>query len=293
MDPPALSRGRRAWSSLLCGLALAAAAAGAKGACLGAPAGAAPVSIHVVPQFTPTRIYTQWAPLLDRLGRAAGLCMALRVAASIPLFEQALLKGEPDLAFANPYHAVLARRRQGYEPLLADSQHKLSGILVVRADSPLTALRQLQGARVAFPAPNAFAASLLPRAWLARQGVRIEAQYVTTHSNVYRAVIQGDVLAGGGVNNTLMREPAEVRDMLRVFHTTPGFAPHPLVVHPRVPARTRQAFVEAFLALEADAAGRELLEGVQMPKPAPVSYERDYRPLEALGLDKLLVIDGG
>ena len=47
------------------------------------------------------------------------------------MFEQALQAGELDVAYGNPYHAVMARRWQGYEPVLRDSSERLSGILVV------------------------------------------------------------------------------------------------------------------------------------------------------------------
>jgi phosphonate transport system substrate-binding protein len=55
---------------------------------------------------------------------------------------------------------------------------------------------------LAFPSPNAFAASLITRATLSQRGIDIKPLYVKTHSNVYRSVLQADVVAGGAVNNT-------------------------------------------------------------------------------------------
>jgi hypothetical protein len=68
----------------------------------------------------------------------------------------------------------------------------------VAADSPIQTVAALNGKTVVFPAPNAFAASLLIRAHLAGQGIRIEPKYVQTHGSVYRAVALGDASAGGG-----------------------------------------------------------------------------------------------
>lgn len=160
----------------------------------------------IVPQLPPREIVSTWTPVLKEVGHRAGQCLVLVIAPSIPAFEQQLRTGKLDFAFLNPYHQVMAQRWRGFIPLVRDGQTPLEGILVVRKDSPLRRLSDLNGATVAFPAPNAFAASLLPRALLARDGIRISPSYVRTHSNVYRAVILGSSRAGGGVNNTLQRE---------------------------------------------------------------------------------------
>ena len=261
------------------------------GACLGDPKANRPLKVSVVPQLPPSVIYAKWAPLLDHLGRQTGQCFELTVPETIPAFETQLLKGGPDLAFANPYHAVMAKKRQGYLPLLIDGRHRLSGLLVIKADSPIQDIRELDGQAVAFPAPNAFAASLLLRAHLAEIGIRPQPQYVTSHANTYRAVVMGAVVAGGGVNNTLQREEPALRDRLRVLYETPGYAPHPLLAHARVPTKVKEALLAQLLALAHQETGQKLLEAVQMPQPVRADYPRDFAPLESLGLDKFVVLD--
>ena len=260
--------------------------------CLGEQNATKVYTFDVVPQLTAAKIYTTWSPLLQRVGQEAGLCFELRVSPTIPEFEQKLLKGEPDFVFLNPYHAVLAHQKKKYQPLLADSEDLLTGILVVRADSPLKSLEDLKGQRVTFPAPNAFAASLLIRAELAKKKVDITPVFVKTHSNVYRSVIGKDALAGGGVNNTLDNEAPEVRQQLRVLYETPAYTPHPIATHPSVPSAVRERFSKAMFKLMQDDEGRKLLDGINLNKPQPVSYVKHYKPLEALQLDKFLVLTG-
>jgi phosphonate transport system substrate-binding protein len=168
-------------------LALAAPAVLADTHCLGDRAARAVLQISVVPQFAPTVVHARWAPLLERIGQQTGHCFRLHVTASIPEFERDLLRGEPDLAFVNPYHAVLARRAKGYVPLVRDDRQFLSGVVIVRGSSELQSLADLRGKAVAFPAPNAFAASLLVRAQLAAQQIEIQPRYLKNHGNVYRA----------------------------------------------------------------------------------------------------------
>ena len=249
-------------------------------------------SFDVVPQLTAAKIYTTWSPLLQRVGQEAGLCFELRVSATIPEFEQKLLKGEPEFVFLNPYHAVLANQKKKYQPLLADSEDLLTGILVVRADSPIKSLDELRGKNISFPAPNAFAASLLIRAELAKKKIDINPVFVKTHSNVYRSVIGKDAIAGGGVNNTLDNEAPELRQQLRVLYETSAYTPHPVATHPSVPAAVRERFLKAMLKLTQDEEGRKLLNGINLSKPQAVTYAKHYKPLESLQLEKFLVLTG-
>jgi phosphonate transport system substrate-binding protein len=128
----------------------------------------------------------------------------------------------------------MARGWQGFTPLVRD-RALLEGLVLVQQGSPIRQLRDLQGASLAFPAPNAFAASLLIRALLARDGIRITPLYVGTHTNGYRSVALGSSQAGGGVNQTLSQERPEVHHQLRILWRTPGFPAHPFSAAGRVP----------------------------------------------------------
>ena len=261
-------------------------------ACLGSQLSTKVYTFDVVPQLPAAKIYTSWSPLLQRVGQDAGLCFELRVSASIPEFEQRFLKGESDFTFLNPYHAVLAYQKKKYQPLLADSQDLLTGILVVRSDNPIKNLSDLKGKNVTFPAPNSFAASLLIRAELAKQKIDITPLFVKTHSNVYRSVINKDALAGGGVNNTLDNEAPEVRQQLRVLYETPAYTPHPIATHPSVSLEVRDRFLKAIVKLSQDEEGQKLLDGINLHKPQAVNYAKHYKVLESLQLEKFLVLTG-
>ena len=248
--------------------------------------------LAVVPQFTPSEVHRTWTPIVEKLSRATGRQFEIKIYTSIPKFEAAFLDGEIDLAFMNPYHAVMAKRAQGYIPLLRDDTNPLTGILLVQRDSPIKSIKELNGKALAFPAPNAFGASLYMRALLAEQEkISITPHYLKTHSNVYRHVIVGEAVAGGGVNNTLKREPPEVQAQLRVLFETPGVPSHPLAAHPRMPEGLRQAVTNTLLDMVNDPAGQKLLVEIQLPKPVKADYARDYQPLEKLKLEKYVVIE--
>ena len=244
-------------------------------------------TLSVVPQFPAVEIHRSWSPVAERLQRETGLRLELKTHAGIPAFEEDFLQGRSDFAYMNPYHAVMARRAQGYVPLVRDGSRQLAGILLVRQDSPYKSVKDLDGSELAFPAPNAFGASLYMRALLSEdERIRFRPNYVSTHTNVMRHVLLGQAAAGGAVGATFAKEPPEVRGLLRVLYETPGVEPHPLAAHPRVPAKDREAVVAALLQLGQDAAAAPMLQAIQMPRPVRADYGRDYRPLERLKLEK-------
>ncbi len=247
------------------------------------------MTVAVVPQFRAEETHRIWAPLLARVTQETGQPLTLVVPSSIPAFERSMLTGEPDFVYANPYHAVMANRAEGYIPLVRDST-LLTGIVLVRADDPIRSVAELDGKTIAFPAPNAFGASLWIRALLAeREKIRIQPVYVKTHSNAYRSVLAGLNPAAGGINLTFDQEPPEVRKALRVLMETPGVPPHPLCAHPRVPQATRRLIADTLLRLMTDRGMRELMSDIPWVNPVPADYARDYQPLERFGLDKYVV----
>lgn len=250
------------------------------------------LTIAVVPQFLPEQIFSTWTPVLNEVTKLTGIRFELKSYTSIPEFEAAFLKGIPDVVYLNPYHAVMAGKAQGYVPIIRDNRQRLKGILVVRKDSAIATLNELEGGNIAFPAPNAFGASLYMRALLSEDAkIHFTPVYVKTHSNVFRHVLSGRALAGGAVQQTLDTENPEVQAQLRILYETPAVYPHPIAVHPRVPPEIREALQKAFAALAANGRGNALLDAIQIPSPVKASYS-EYAPLEKLGLERYVVLKG-
>lgn len=245
-------------------------------------------TLAVPTQLSPVEMHSSWAPFIERLSKETGADIRLKVYDTIPEYEREVMKGSPDFVFMNPYLIIKTRKPRGYVPLIRDKA-LLVGLLVVLNDSPVQSVKDLDGKEIAFPTPNAFAASLYMRPLLEEQGVRIVPRYVNSHSNVYRAVLLGKTAAGGGVNKSLDKEPEEVRSQLRVLFRTPEHAPHPLCAHTRVPQALRRSVVDAIMRLAADTSNQDMLKKVQIPNPVEANYEKDYMLLEKLNLEKYFV----
>lgn len=249
------------------------------------------LTVSVVPQMETTYIQKTWEPFLQELSKKTGIAFELHHYRTIPEFEKGLHDGEPDIAFMNPYHAVMANEWSGYRPIIHDMK-PLIGILVIKKNGAVHTLTDLNGKSLAFPSPNAFAASLYMRALLDQQEkIQFKPVYVKTHTNVYRNVLFGVYAAGGGVNNTLIREDDNLQNQLQILYKTKPTAPHPLCINPRVSPRIALIIQKAILDMGADSAYKDMLDEIQIPNPVSADYKEDYAPLKQLKLDKYIVND--
>ncbi|MFH1137427.1 MAG: phosphate/phosphite/phosphonate ABC transporter substrate-binding protein [Pseudomonadota bacterium] len=246
-------------------------------------------SVGVVPQFEVRRIQEIWQPIVAEVSRRSGVKLELKTSSGIVEFERDLESGRFDFAYINPYHVVFLTGENRYLPLARDVEHPLKGIVVVRKDSPIRTMSDLNGKTIAFPSPNALGAALIPRAEFEEIfKISYKAVYVRSHSSVYLNVFLKLADAGGGVQNTLAGQKKEVIDGLRILHETLDIPPHPVAAHVRTPAAVRERVKAAFLSLGRDPGGKDLLAQVPIGEVGPAALE-DYGPLQALGLEKYYV----
>jgi len=246
-------------------------------------------SVGVVPQFDSRKVFKIWNPILKELEKSTGLIFELVGSPNIPEFEHKFQAGVFDFVYLNPFHMLVAKVAQDYQPLVRDHGRALKGILVVRKDSQINSVKELDGKIVAFPAPNALGASLLMRAELENLfGIKVQPKYVKNHKNVYLKVVRKNAAAGGGVKRTLVAQPARIKDDLRIIHTTREVAPHPFAVHPRVAKEIQEKVRAGLLKMGKTEESRRLLKQVPIREIGESKFE-DYLILRDWGLKKFYV----
>ena len=239
--------------------------------------------VGVVPQFATQIISSTWEPLLEELAAKTGDTFELVIETDITQFEVAFERGDYDIAYMNPWHAVIAFETQGYVPIVKDGANSLKGILIVKADSEISEVSKLDNAEIAFPSPNALSASLLMRTELATlHGLTVTPLYVRTHPSVYLNVALGKSLAGGGVLRTLRAQPQSLQDQVKIIYETREVSPHPIVAHRSISAEARLKIANALLDIAAEPEGAALFAGIPMQQPTSAKLEeylalRDWR----------------
>jgi len=244
------------------------------------------LSFGIVPQQSASKLARLWSPILEHISRQSGLKIRFATAPDIPTFEKRLAAGKYDFAYMNPYHYVVFHKAPGYRALNKAQNKRIKGIIVVAKDSKISKLKGLNNSTLAFPAPAAFAASILTRSDLAQDNVTFTAKYVSSHDSVYRTVAKGIYPAGGGVIRTFKNITPEIRHQLRILWTTKGYTPHAIAAHPRIKPSDARKVQQALINMVQQPAGKKLLENIKI-KGFEVASDSDWNDVRNLKL-KLL-----
>lgn len=254
--------------------------------CIWSPSVVAQPSIvfGVVPQQSATKLVQQWQPLLQRWGDLAGVEIKFATARDIPTFEARLMAGAYDIAYMNPYHFTLVNQNPGYMALARAKNKRITGIIVARRGKSVS-LDELQDKTIAFPAPRAFAASIITQSELAQKGIKFTPKYVGSHDSVYLGVLKGLYIAGGGVKRTFESLPSEIKDQLSIIYTTAGYTPHAIAVSNNVDEEITLALRKAIAQLNDDPKAQESfillnIDGLQL------AQDQDWQDVVQLGISR-------
>ncbi len=240
----------------------------------------------VVPQQSASKLARLWTPILGHISERSGLKIRFGTAPDIPTFEKRLAAGEYDLAYMNPYHYTVFHEAPGYQALAKARDRHINGIMVVRKDSKITDLKELDNSSLAFPAPAAFAASILTRSHLAGLHIKYQPKYVSSHDSVYRTVVKGIYPAGGGVIRTFNNVEPDIREQLRILWTTKEYTPHAIAAHPDVEPGDFTKVQQALVTMGQDARGKSLLENIKI-KGFETAVNSDWDDVRSLNIHLL------
>jgi len=116
-----------------------------------------------------------------------------------------------------------------------------------------------------FPAPNAFAATILVKyELLAYHNIDIDKQnkvlYVNSHNSVYKGVARGVGDFGSGINRTLNSiKDKQSTNQLTILYKTKAYPSHPFAVNPNINEKVREKFTNALLNMP-----KELLDSLSI-----------------------------
>lgn len=244
------------------------------------------LTFGIVPQQSAAMLVRSWSPFIRYLSQNANIQVRFATAPDIPTFENRLAKGEYDIAYMNPYHYAVFHDLVGYQALAKEAKKLLRGLIVVRKEASIAELSDLDNKVVAFPAPAAFAATVLPRAHFNQLKINYQPKYVGSHDSVYLAVAKGLVDAGGGVGRTFNNMPEEVKTQLRVLWRTPKYTPHAIAVHPELSSEVSQQLLKAIVSMADTPEGREALDKLKF-KRLVAANDSDWDSVRALNLGGL------
>ncbi|MGJ8581577.1 MAG: phosphate/phosphite/phosphonate ABC transporter substrate-binding protein [Psychromonas sp.] len=245
------------------------------------------LTLGVVPQQSASSLAKVWLPLTLYLSDQTGYQIRFATAPNIPEFEKRVAAGQYDITYLNPYHYTVFSQSIGLRAIARQKGKRIHGIMVVRKDSEIENLSMLSGVEIAFPAPAAFAATVLPQAHLRLEGVSFMPQYVSSHDSVYSSVVRGVMLAGGGIDRTLSTFPKEQSEQLKVIWRSKGYTPHAFAVSAELSSETVDHIQSALLSLNDQKEGMEILNTLGFKSGLMASEDSDWDDVRALKIDLL------
>lgn len=158
----------------------------------------------VHPYDTPSRLYTRFRPLSLYLGGVLEYTVKLVIASTYDEQIAMIVDGRADLTYIGPTPYVRARQRAAIRILAGEAENGQAfyqSAIVTRKNSPISALVDLKGRRMAFGAAISMSSTVAPTLMLAQAGVKLtdlagHAQ-LDRHERVALSVLHGDFDAGG------------------------------------------------------------------------------------------------
>lgn len=258
--------------------------------------------LAVHPLHNPERLFVAYQPLIDHLNqRLPDLRFSLEASRDYRVFEAKFRDRGPELLLPNPWQTLEAMKA-GYRVIaMAGDAADFRGVLIVRRDGGIRTPADLRGKVVAYPAPTALAACIMPQYYLHRHGVdvnrHIQNHYVGSQESAIMNVYLGQAAAGATwpppwrlFQRQHPREAAE----LAVAWETPPLVNNSVMVRNDVPPAVAARLAAALVELAGTAEGRVILAGMETARFNPADdasyapvrdyvarFEREVRPVEA------------
>lgn len=225
------------------------------------------LTFGVVPQQSALRLAEMWLPLIEEVEQQTGIPIHFATDNTIPDFETSLLKSKYDIAYINPFHFLYFNKKAGYEAIARENRN-IYGIIVVPVNSKINNISQLHNKDMIFPAPGAFAASVLIMATLKEAGIRVHPHFVSSHDSVYANIAMERFEAGGGVFRTFNAMSKDIQAKLRIIYETKRYTSHAFAVSKNVPEEIKNKIKLALVNLS-----KESLEKAALTQLVPAKIE--------------------
>jgi phosphonate transport system substrate-binding protein len=210
------------------------------------------LTLGIVPQQSPLKLSKKWLKVTKYLKEQTGINVIFKTKSSIPLFEKDLYNGVYDISYMNPYHFTVAKEKQNYTAFVR-AKKNIVGIILSKEKKADFSFDNLKGKTFLFPAPNAFAATLLPKFELKEKfnfdvDKNARVLYVNSHDSVYKGISRGIGYLGGGIVRTFNNFKDETdKDKLNIVYKTNPYPSHPIAYNPRVSKENVDKLTKAFL----------------------------------------------
>lgn len=247
----------------------------------GPPPATEPLRLGVLPYMPTVVLFKRFGPLRDLLAKRLGRPVRLETAPSYAEFARRTAARQYDILWTAPHFALRATDSDAYQ-LLATWDRPVIGVVVVRADSPITSPLQLAGKPIATPPDNAMVTLAVKRhlADLGLHGDRAPRyQAKSGHMTSRFAALSGET-AAAVVEINILREARAKGLPLRRLTQAPGAPGVAVLANRALTANLRDAIRHTLLTLDEHPDGHAVLAAGELPgyRRAELSELEPLRP---------------
>lgn len=245
----------------------------------------ADMKLGLLPRLPESEMIEMFTPLAKYLEKETGQKVSLVVPKDFDTFTKMAVAGEFDLGYANPFiYIMIKKETPAAEPLALAVEPKIGtkfrGILFVRNDKPIKAVKDLKGKKIAFMDPGSAGAYLVQTLMLKEAGVTRESftpLFVKKRDAVAEAVLMGKADAGGIREDDLEKVPNAGE--FRVLGTSVWVPNFPLFTTKKADKSTAAKVREALLKLKPKAAKTFPVLGPTKIEGFVATKDQDYDPM--------------
>jgi phosphonate transport system substrate-binding protein len=243
------------------------------------------VGIH--PLHNPKHLFEIYAPLIDLFNAAIpDASFVLEASRNYDEFDKKLYASYFDFALPNPYQTVNALKHGYHVFAKMGDDENFRGIILVRKDSHIKQISDLKGKTVAYPAPTALAATLMPQYYLHTHGLNInediENRYVGSQESSIMNVLNGEVAAGATWPvpwNAFVQKNPQLAEQLEVKWETEPLLNNSWVAKETVAPAMIYAVKNILLNLQQTEHGKDILASIPISK-FETANDATYDPIK-------------
>ena len=243
--------------------------------------------LGVHPLHNPTKLVSVYGPLADYLSQhLPGIEVRIEASRDYPSYDDKIERQAFHLSLPNPFQTINSFA-QNYEVINQVGEQSLfKGLILVRKDSPIKDVSDLKGQKIAYPAPTALAATMMPQYFLKTQGLKLEetqTMYVGSQEssimNVYFKHTQASATWPVPWLDLQKNQP-EIAEQLRVAWETETLPNNSFMYHKDKVPKPIALKIQGLLAdLHNHQTGRALLEAMNVSRIF-VADNATYEPVK-------------
>lgn len=219
----------------------------------------------ISPTKDPKAVRDEWKPLKKLLEKDCDCLINFEVAKSNEDFENKLSKTQFDLAFVNPFQQKIAHEND-YMTLAREKDRSLQGVIIVRDDSKIKTLQDLENQKLAFSKYHPFESSTLVKKKFEEEKVKYEEILSINLDFVVQDVIMGIAVGGAIDKSTYSNQDSEDKKFIRILEKTEKIDSEPFVVKKQLAKKTKLSFKKTLINLSNSQEGRSLLKKLKLKK---------------------------